>query len=650
MTTARVRTGRRALTGRIITDYSTADQMVTGANGRSTDLQEGLGTPPTVPEPRGSSVSGPGAFAVFGAVLIIIAISPHVNSQTFTPKFAVLLLFAAVGIVPLARLLSRRSSLRLPAIAATAFLGVALISALVSPSPDLGIFGLYLWGTGWLFWLGGAGAFAIGASLSGSDRTWLVSGLLIGALTSALLAIFQVASDAQSGVFALYNGSQADAALGNPIYLEALLLGGLALVLGRTCRQPLRWGAAVLVLSVGLEFTFERFALVVLALLFVCALYIHGIRRGGIYVLLSACGYAIAYATRGSGFGARVTAGTTDTTFGTRLRIWSAAAHYVLHHPLLGAGPGESRDAFDSTASLSFFQHVLAGRILTDSHDLFVEVAVTTGLLGLACFLVWLLSAARIAQRGDLLGFALAVTAVNLVEPINVATLPLALLALGAACSQSGLAPAHGQVATVTAASAGIERKRSVPALLVGATAVIVALFVGGTMVLGDAYMFKGTNSSSGGPYNVAEAKKAVRLLSYWPDPDLEVAQIEAFDAIAKPSGAHVSLIDSRDWTARALSSDSDDPHVWSLLGGANLQLKNYAAAASDFKHALRIDPWFTSALQGLGQVASVHRQWGQAVRWYRLALETVIRSSYLSVPIKGLLVGAERELTTKRA
>ena len=38
----------------------------------------------------------------------------------------------------------------------------------------------------------------------------------------------------------------------------------LALVLGRACRSPLRWGAVVLLLAVGLEFTFERLAVVIL--------------------------------------------------------------------------------------------------------------------------------------------------------------------------------------------------------------------------------------------------------------------------------------------------------------------------------------------------------------------------------------------------
>ena len=105
---------------------------------------------------REDSMSGLGAFAAVGAAVLCLAFSPKVNSETFTPKFAVLLLFAAVGLVPLARLVLSRSLLRWPARAAVAFLAVALVSALRSPSPNIGFFGLYLWGTGWLFWLGTA--------------------------------------------------------------------------------------------------------------------------------------------------------------------------------------------------------------------------------------------------------------------------------------------------------------------------------------------------------------------------------------------------------------------------------------------------------------------------------------------------------------
>ena len=99
MTTASVKTGRSHLTGRLITDHSSPIEVSNGAN----DL---FGTPELAPSPRddtafgtrASSVSGLGAFAAIGAAVMCLAFSPKVSSATFTPKFAVLLLFAAVGV------------------------------------------------------------------------------------------------------------------------------------------------------------------------------------------------------------------------------------------------------------------------------------------------------------------------------------------------------------------------------------------------------------------------------------------------------------------------------------------------------------------------------------------------------------------------
>ena len=93
-------------------------------------------------------MSGLGVFAAVGAVALCFAFSPKVTSVTFTPKFAVVLLFAAVGIVPLARLVRSASPLRWPARAAVAFLAVALLSAGSSPSPNIGFFGLHPVGNG----------------------------------------------------------------------------------------------------------------------------------------------------------------------------------------------------------------------------------------------------------------------------------------------------------------------------------------------------------------------------------------------------------------------------------------------------------------------------------------------------------------------
>jgi len=600
---------------------------------------------------RFAGASGLGAFASIGAAVLCLAFSPKVSSETFTPKFATLLLFAAVGVVPLARLVRAKTLVRWPARAAVAFLAVALLSALVSPSPNIGFFGLYLWGTGWLFWLGAAGAFAIGASLDPTDRQWVLGGVLVGAIGNALIAVFQIVTH-PFGAMALYDGTQADGVLGNPIHLEALLLGALALILGRTCRNPVRWGAVALLLVVGIEFTFERFALVILAILVVYAFRSYGFRRGGAFTVLVGMGYAIAYLSGGSGLSSRVTSGTGETTFGTRLRIWQEGAHYMLQHPLLGVGPGQLRTAMDSVASLSFFQHVLAGRILTDGHDIFVEVGVTTGLLGLALFLVWMFGAATTAARCGFLGFAAAMFAVELVEPLNVAILPLAFLGLGVATAvglehrKTAESSAFG-LPVSEASPEPLPAKRAVPyAGLTTAVAVCVALLLGLTMVAGDAYMFRGTNSAGGRPYNLAAAKDANRLLPYWPDSALEIAQIEAFNSTTATARAAADLRDSLHWTQVASGRDPTYPLIWVLLGRAERELKSYGRAQADYLHALSNSKWYTQAFQGLGELAGEQQNWAAAVHWYREALLTVVvRDPLAAAPLRGLLAAAERHV-----
>ncbi len=601
-------------------------------------------------------MSGLGAFAAVGSAVLCLAFSPKVSSATFTPKFAVVLLFAAVGIVPLARFVKARSPLRWPARALVAFLAVALVSALVSTSPNIGIFGLYSWGEGFLLWLGAAGAFAIGASLGPNDRRWLYAGLLVGALGNALVAISQIVGNFQTGGLALFDATQADGLLGNPIHLEALLLGALALILGRACRSPLRWGVAVLLLAVALEFTSERFALAVLVSLVLYALYSYGARRGGTFALLIGVGYAIAYRSGGSGLGARVTSVSSATPFGVRPRVWLAGARYVLHHPLLGVGPGQFRAAMDSTASLSLFQNVLAGRILTDGHDIFIEVGVTTGVLGLACFLIWLLGAARTAARCTFLGFAAAMAAVELVEPINVAVLPLSLLGLGAA---TAVCLRHGETAESTSGLPESEEATGTLSAGKGATApyarvitlvaVAMALFLGVTMVLGDAYMFSGTNHGPGQPFNLAAAKDANRLLSYWPDSALEIAQIEAFDSITAGRAGAAALLESRHWTAVAVSRDSSNPRLWTLLAGADVELKAYGLGRTEYYRALSCDKWYTQALQGLGRLAGIQRNWKEAIHWYRSALATVVKDPLASGLFRALISGAERKARAGR-
>jgi hypothetical protein len=310
----------------------------------------------------------------------------------------------------------------------------------------------------------------------------------------------------------------------------------------------------------------------------------------------------------------------------------------------------------DASATLSFFQRVQAGRLLTDGHDIFVEVAVTTGLLGLACFLVWSVSAARIAGRSAFLGFAAAMIATELVEPINIAVLPLAFLGLGAAtavrarpeAAPDGEAGRPDDQHSVPVHGPGQEKRG--PAAYVRVTTLVAlaaALFLGVTMVAGDAYIFRATNFAPGQPYNLAAANDANRLLPYWPDSALKVAQIEAFDSLISASTATAHLADARHWTAVAVSRDSHSPQLWTMLAVADVDLKAYGLARSEYLRALSCDKWFTQALQGLGQLAGIDHNWKQAVHFYELALTTAADDAQLAAPLQLLVSSARRHVAS---
>jgi tetratricopeptide (TPR) repeat protein len=161
-------------------------------------------------------------------------------------------------------------------------------------------------------------------------------------------------------------------------------------------------------------------------------------------------------------------------------------------------------------------------------------------------------------------------------------------------------------------------------------------------MVTGDAYMFHGTNSGPGRPYNLAAAKDANRLLPYWPDPALELAQIKAFDSLNSVSAAPADLAAARQWTAVAVRRDPKNPALWTLLARAEVDIKAYGLARTDYDRALSCDKLYTQALQGLAQLAETDHDWSRAVRFYRLALTTAVNDAVMSASLRASLSAAE--------
>ncbi len=121
-----------------------------------------------------------------------------------------------------------------------------------------------------------------------------------------------------------------------------------------------------------------------------------------------------------------------------RVVAWGVLARGLADRPLLGWGPANTWSAFLSSATPEDVESV--GRGFGDAHNLFIEVAVTTGVLGLVALLFLLVITGRRILRnrhGDRwLYAALAVLVVfQLVSPLNLVLTPLLFLLLGAAAA-----------------------------------------------------------------------------------------------------------------------------------------------------------------------------------------------------------------------
>ncbi len=573
-----------------------------------------------------------GLFAAVAAAALALAISPAVASHTFTPKYAVLLLIAGVGGVPFLRSL-RRSRDALSSWAAAAFLLVGLISALVSASPAESIFGLYLWGTGWLMWLGCAGAFGIGLRLrSRADFNWLLGGFVVGAAGNALLALYQTLAAPSSSTFGPYQGNQADGFLGNPIHLEALLLGVIAIVAAQksaSFRSISRWAPLLMLMSVALEFSDERFTVALLPVLFLGLIRFRG-RRGALTSGIIAIGYLIGYLGGGSNLGGRLSQGTSSPGFALRLHIWKVAMRALIQHPAIGSGPGLFEAATLHLLNQQLSLQLGPNTFFSDAHDIVIEVAVTTGLLGLASFATWVLSA-LLRARNPLGLFAVAALVIELVEPLNIAITPLIFLALGASrFDRSAEESAYGDGAST--------EKMMIGERLAMGGSIIFSLIVGTTMLLGD-------NALASAPpngYRLTDARVAQRLLPYWPQPAAALGMMYVYLSVV----SHRSDRERQDlrlasrFLVTAAARAPFDPTTYVNLGGVEASLGSLGVARVDYTNALRADPWSAAAFGGLAQLSVATHHWRAAARYYRLE-RSVLSAPSLRKAVSGELGAA---------
>jgi O-Antigen ligase/Tetratricopeptide repeat len=509
-----------------------------------------------------------------------------------------LLLLVAVGLPRLVPLL--RSEARRGAVAAIVFLGVAILATVLSPQPALSFFGLYNWGTGLLFVAALVGAWALGASVDGGGVDVVERGLIAGVCVNAVVAVIQGAIVLDAAPFTRYEG-RAAGLMSNPVHLATLSVAGLALLLPRVRTRPAVWGSATVLVAAAVELSGSRVALG-LAIAFALFTLVRGRREAaggaalvGLGLVLGVGIGALGGATTGAG---RVQAGGESVGTAARIHVWASARHAVVDHPVLGSGPGRFRAATSPSRTLALVHAAGADRVFFDAHNVVVEYATTTGLLGLAALAVWLALAGRRAT-GPLLGFALLVGAMHLVEPQFVGTTPLALLALGLA-GRADVAPCRPVVTATTVVLA------------------LVAVVGGGRLLFGDFELDQAQLD-----FLAAPAHAAVRVLPPWSEPPELAGKVELYTSISTHSP--VARRATLRWLALAVRRDPTDPVAWSLQGESQLYFGEAAAAEQSFRRALQRDPWSVRALNGLANAA--------IARGDRVAARRALQRSLLANP-----------------
>jgi len=505
-------------------------------------------------------------------LLLPVVFHPSALASFWSPKAAVLLVAGGLGLSRVPQLL--RSDLRAPTLAALAFAGVATASAALSPRPVEATFGVYNWGTGLVFVVCLLGVFALGASAGDGRR--LGSALVAGCAISGTAAVLQTITTLPIDV--LDAGDRAIGLVGDPVQLGTIGCLGLALCAWRATESwPWLLGVAGFATTVQLSGTRAALAVGIVALVAIGVA--RAPRRLGHLVAAATAGFLLGTALAASS-GQPVDTATSRGLDGTALsaaaggglrvrgEVWLSSRHAVADRPLLGAGPGRFRAA-TSPYRTEAMVRAEGPALFTDAHNLGVEYLVTTGVLGLAALVGWLVLAVRRA-RGPLLGVTLTALAAMATQPQSVSTTPLLFLALGAAASvtlprPSALASVAAPVATFVGAAAAI-------ALLAGDISLLAARR----------------------DFDLTAARRADVLLRPWSEPASARATIHEFRALDADDdatrAAERGLV--RQWRRVAVERDPTRPSLWLALAEEQRQDGLEEEAEASEREALRLDPF----------------------------------------------------------
>lgn len=498
------------------------------------------------------------------AGLLLVLVLPPVFFESWTPRFAVVIAAAPIGVLLLVAQVRRRDLAATLLAAAVVWTVLAAFTTGAVRSALLGFVGRELSA---LVLIAVAGLWSVGRVMSQPGRAMLAWTVLLGAALSAAVGVIQVVADVQSGPFSLL----ADRPIGlvpNPVYFGAVCASGLAL--GVRMWTPTNWRVVVgpvVVLGFATTLSGSRVALLSagVSVLAVAALYGRSTHHLAALTALGSMGLGTLL-DWGVGTGRDSISRLSDepTTSAGRLDVWRYAMDAWLERPLTGYGFGRFRPAVQDRFTLDFVRATAQDETTQawfDPHNAVIAVLLAVGVVGLLLFGSWFAVAAS-TIRGPLV-WALAPLAIHwMLQPLSLATLPLAMLVFGAA-SQPPREP----------------ELRRVPLRL----ALGVGLSLGATMLIGDALFQR-----------AVDAGDADRMAT--------VATIWGRDPVVADVIAQVAVTDRDEdtllWRERATDAEPDRPLWWTRLADEELRRDNTSRADRAVSTALQLQPTNPDALR----------------------------------------------------
>jgi O-antigen ligase len=487
------------------------------------------------------------AVAVF---FLPVAVSPAVFTTSWTPKVAVALVVLVPGLVALVVRMTRGER---TVWWGAAYLAWSFVALLLSASPVLSLVGPYQIGNGWLFSCLVVGMWAIGRELTSAEAPQIATALRWAVVANGAAAWLATTGYRVPALIDTYDG-RSYGLVGNPVQLGGLMAAAVVLTGDRAIGR--RWwllGVALASGAVQLSGSRQGLLLLIAGVAYLVWRY----RRRAVFVVL-ACVAGIALATPLVSASGIARLGVTEQSGDSaRLNTWRVGLASVVDHPVFGSGPGLFEDATTPYRRPSGSSCGL-GRFV-DAHNLFVQQAVTTGLIGLALFGLFLFGVLRRA-RSALGVFGLLLAATTLLQPSFVGMTPVAFLAMGASAVGATTRPWRR------------------PARVVATVGAVVGLVVGVMFVRADT------------EYKVADeldtdAAAALVRADRWMPPWWEVAR----------QGLRTTVLDDEPtamvWAREAARRDPQSSLAMMQLGVMEHRYGSKDAAWSAFERSLQLDP-----------------------------------------------------------